>query len=158
MRRVLPELFEKYIKGTPKEAIVVNKTVFICHLTNAVRKGGDFPTAKVYIKTRVLKHSYDKRPAEEFHFMLENLHEIAKYPDHIYKSRASKRGDFCFIKRFKGKIFFCALEIITKDNEEEEFEGNYIVTAFELRSEDKTERYLNSYKLLWSWEGGTPPS
>lgn len=154
-RKILSELFEKYVKNTPREVLVINKTVLLCHLTSAVKRAVNFPTAKVYIKTRVLKHLYDRKPAEEFFFVIENLHTVAKYPDHIYLNKDSKRGDFGFVKRLKGKTCFCSLEIVEED---EEFEGNYIVTAFELRTEEKAERYLNNYKLLWSWRGDTPSS
>jgi len=155
-RKIISELFEEYIKNTPKGADVVNKTTFLCRLTKAVKEAGEFPTTKVYIKTRVIKHLYDKKTAEEFFFIVENLHKIAKYPDHIYINKGSKRGDFAFLKRLKGKICFCSLEIIEK--KEEKFQGNYIVTTYDLRTEEKAKRYLKNYKPLWSWRDDTPSS
>ncbi len=64
MIKVLPELFEKHIKGTSKEAPVYDKTVLLCRLTNTVKKELKINCDKVYTTTFAVKHLYDKRPAE----------------------------------------------------------------------------------------------
>lgn len=89
---------------------------------------------------------YDSKPAEEFDFLINNLHTIAKYPDKIYKNKSGKRGSHCFTKKLKGAEYICSME-----NSEN---GMLIITAFRIR--DK--KYLKNYTLLWSWENDKPPS
>ncbi len=148
-RRVLAELYKEYVYRTPPKAIVINETVFLCHLTWAVAKALGVDTIRVYVSTRMLKHLYDSRPAEEFIFVIENLHTIVKYPDQIYENKNSKRGDFCFVKELKGSRYIVSIEI-PKGEEDKIF----VATAFRLRKES----YLNNYKLLWSWRDGLPSS
>jgi hypothetical protein len=87
-------LHKKYIKGSEKNAIVQIVQAFMCNLTAAVVKGISCPSNKVYISTRVLKHVYDKRPAEEFDFLIENLHLIIKFPDLIFKNKSASVVNF----------------------------------------------------------------
>lgn len=134
------ELHKKYIKGTDRKAIVTDVTIFLCHLTNAVKTALNIATSTVYTNTRVLKHMYDKKPAQEYEFLIENLHTIIKYPDHIYHNRDAKRGNYCFLKKLKNEFYLCSIEIKT--------EGTiFIVTAFRIADE----KYLEKYTLLWSW-------
>lgn len=138
-------LHENYIVGTQEKAAVVFKAVFLCHLTNTVLK--EIKTiGKVYTNSRILKHLYDKKTAEEYHFLLGNIHKIVKYPDRIYKNKNPKRGDFCFLKRIKGYNYLCSLEITDGEL--------MVVTSFRVRKES----YLNNYELLWSWRGDIPSS
>lgn len=145
-------LYSKYIKGTGEGAIVQNVKLFLCVMTRAVLKGVATDCTKVYISTRVLKHAYDKRPAEEFDFLLDNVHAVVKYPDLIYKNRGGKRGDLGFVKTVKNNKYFCSVEqIYNPDGASSHWE---IATFFRLRKES----YLNSYSLLWEWKGGKPSS
>lgn len=144
-KEILQDFFEKYIKGTPEKAMVVDCKIFLCCLTNAVCLGigVDKIIGKVYITSRALKHLFDKKPAEEFFFLIDNLHKIVKYPDKIYKNKTSKRGGYCLVKKIVDSNYLCSIEIV------EEIE---IATAFRLRDND----YIKKYTLLWSWEDGTP--
>ena len=81
---VLRELFEIHIQNTPPGAVVAEKTVFLCGLTNAVAHALDKQSPKVYATSRFLKHLYDKKPAEEFDFLLDHLHQVVKYPEGIF--------------------------------------------------------------------------
>ena len=148
-KKMLRNLFEQYIQGTQKEAIVPDKTIFFCYLTNKVSGVLKMPGATVYVKTISLKHMYDKRPAEEFDFIIDNLHEVVMYPDCIYKNKSPKRGSFCFTKKIQGEKYLCSLEITEKSKRE-----ITIVTAFRVRKDS----YLNSYELWWSWRGDNPSS
>jgi len=142
---IVQELFEKHIKRTTKDAIVSDITIFLCHLTYAVSKNNNFPP-KVYLKTRVLKHIYDKRPAEEFDRILIYLKKIVRYPDCVYKNKNPKRGDYVFTKVINGERYLCSLE---------DYNGSLnVTTVFRLRKEN----YIKSYDLLWSWRGGFPSS
>ncbi|MDD4804193.1 MAG: hypothetical protein PHN69_03385 [Candidatus Pacebacteria bacterium] len=143
--RVVPDLYERYIKGTEKHSIVQSINAFLCNLTKSVIKGIKCPCDKVYVTTRVIKHIYDKRPAEEFEFLIMNIHSVIKYPDFIYKNKSAKRGTYCFIKEIKNNKYFCSVEIIEKDN----IETMEIATFFRVKDD-----YLKSYELLWKWEGG----
>ncbi len=138
-------LCKKYIKGTEKKAIVQLVRVFLCGLTNAVLGGISFPSNRVYINTRVVKHVYDKKPAEEFDFLVNNTHLIVKYPDKIYKNRDGKRGEYCFVKDIKNQKYFCSIEIIQKGNSPQ----LEVVTFYRIE-----EDYLKNYELLWEWKGG----
>ena len=153
-RKIIRELHEKHIQGTKAKAIVVNKKVFLCHLTNAVTKGLALPTGKVYINTRVIKHLFDKKPAEEFDFLVENIHKIVKYPDLIYDNKQGKRGEYCFVKSIKSEKYFCCLELLEVLTEDEVQKEIAVATAFRIRKES----YLNGYELLWSWKDGEPSS
>ena len=148
-RKVLADLYKKYVYATPPKTIVADKTAFLCRLTWVVTKVLGAKTMRVYVNTRMLKHLYDGRPAEEFIFIVENLHTIVKYPDHIYENKNSKRGDFCFVKKLKGSRYIASIE--TPKREQDKI---FVATAFRLRREN----YLNSYKLLWSWRDGLPSS
>jgi hypothetical protein len=142
---LLSNLYAQYIKNTEKEAIVQLVSTFLCNLTASVAKGIDCPCIKVYISTRVIKHVYDKRPAEEFDFLLLNVHSVVKFPDRIYKNKSGKRGAYCFVKEIKNKKYLCSIEIITKESTSQ----CEIVTFFRVRDD-----YLDSYELLWEWKGG----
>lgn len=144
----LIDLYIKHIKGTEQKAIVTQKKIVLCRLTNQVNRvvfdcGG---LSKTYINTLVLKHLYDSKPAEEFDFIINNLHKIVKYPDSIYKNKNPKRGDWCFIKKIKNELYLSSL-----GNENSNLE---VATAFRIRKMN----YLKSYELIWSWEGDRPPS
>ncbi len=143
-------LYKQYIRGTPKKAIVQTLTVFLCHLTVAVTTGISVPYSKVYIATRVIKHAYDKRAAEEFDYCMDALLPTVKYPDKIYKNKTGKRGSFCFVKKVKNFECMVSLEEITES-------GNltYCEIATFFRPDTN---YLNNYELLWEWKGGSPSS
>lgn len=140
-------IHKKYIRGTQEKAIVVDKTFFFCHLTNEVERALTIPK-QVYLKTRVLKHIYDKKPAQEYDFLLSNIHALVKYPDNVYKNKSpQKRGEYCFTKMIDGNNFLCCLENLPKGS-------LFIVTAFRVRKES----YLKDYTLLWSRRSDIPSS
>jgi hypothetical protein len=153
----LTKLFKKYIKNTEEKSVVVEITIFLCKLTNAVKTAGNFPSYGVYITTKTLKHLYDKRPAEEFDAILKYLPQLIKYPDNIYVNKNSKRGSYCFDKKIRGLLYWCSVEQTADSNPQESCDGmNYVVTAFRIRK--TKESYVDSYKLIWSWKGGIPSS
>ncbi len=151
-KKVVEILFWEYIKGTRAEAIVTNVTSFLCHLPNGVKVAMELPSSKVYVTTRMIKHLYDAKPAEEFHFVVDNLLTLIRCPDEIYLNRGSKRASFCILKKVKGEYYFCPLEIVNHEEElaEEKLNGLYVVTAFRLRRKQK-DKYLRNYKLVWRW-------
>ncbi|MDB5188441.1 MAG: hypothetical protein JWM92_39 [Candidatus Nomurabacteria bacterium] len=148
--RIIPELYSKYIKGTAEEAIVQNVQVLVCNLTVVVMKGINSGCNRVYINTRVLKHVYDKRPAEEFDFLIEYVHQVIKFPNQVYKNKTGKKGSYVFVKEIKNKKYLCSIEVKSVD----ESVHCEIVTFFRVRKED----YLNGYELLWEWKDGNPSS
>jgi hypothetical protein len=147
---VLRELFETHIQNTPQGSPVVEKTVLLCGLTNAVAQALGTDSRKVYATSRSLKHLYDKRPAEEFDFLLDHLHQVVKYPARIYRNKPGKRGGWCFAKILGNEDYLCALEIGTYPERPE----IYVATAFRVRDA----KYLDGYELLWSWRSGRPSS
>lgn len=149
------ELHKKHIHGTEEKALVVEITILLCNLTNAVIKGCSFETAKVYITSKCLKHLYDKKPAEEYHCLIKYLPQIVKHPDLIYQNSAGKRGSLCFYKKIGKNAYLCTLEKGVNLEESIEMDiANFIATCFRLRDEN----YLKKYKLLWSWKGDNPSS
>ena len=149
-REFLNEFFRKYIEGTPYKAIVAERKMFLCHLTKAVRNGlAVHDTINgAYITSRSLKHLFDKKPAEEFMFLLNNLHRIVKYPDKIYQNKSGKRGEFCLTKRIDDSEYLCSIEIV----EVSSFKEIQLATAFRLRDD----KYIKNYALLWDWGNGSP--
>lgn len=145
------KLVERYIRGTEKEAIVQNVEALLCEITMATRSGISCSGKKVYIKTRVLKHCYDKRTAEEFDFLSWHIYKIVRFPDLVYKNKDPKRGDFLFVKTLKNTKYLCSLQEVITANGDCQFE---IATFFRLNKE----AYLTSYDLLWEWKDGTPSS
>ncbi|MFH0840801.1 MAG: hypothetical protein V1865_02385 [bacterium] len=149
-RGVVAKIFYKHIKNTPPKAIVTVETIYICRLTSIVLKITGLADFKVYLNTKVLKHLYDKRPAEEFDSIICHLHEIVKYPEKIYKNKTSKSGDYCLVKKIDDFEYLISLQLSNED-------GSIkisVVTAFRVRNE----KYLKNYELLWSWKGGIPSS
>lgn len=135
----LTNFFHKYIIRRPYKGPVKDFTLLMCDIA------GDSEIGSVSITTRSLKHLFDKKPAEEFHFLLDYIHLIMIYPDKIYKNKDGKRGSLCFEKRVKGCEYICAIERISPT----EFQ---IATAFRLRDPD----YIKNYTLLWNRGSGKP--
>lgn len=152
----LKEFFKKHIENTQEKAAVADRKMFLCQLTKAVVKGInlDDSAKSVYITSRCVKHLYDKKPAEEFLFIINHLHKAVKYPDKIYENMRGKRGDFCFVKRIGNEEYFCTIEILEinisgADSAAKEIQ---VATAFRLRDE----KYIKNYTLLWDWGNGNP--
>jgi hypothetical protein len=164
----LREFFKKYVKDTPEKAVVADHKMALCYLTRAVMRGiyMDDSAKNVYITSRCVKHWFDKKPAEEFFFLIDNLHKIVKYPNKIYKNRKSKRGDFCFLKKIGNEEYICSVEILefppavcgmaefgaSQLGTESIIKEIQVATAFRLRDE----KYIKNYTLLWDWGNGNP--
>ena len=140
----LVKLHKKYIKNTAPKQIVFVTSLQLCYLTKKVFSDLKLTTHNVYLTTIMLKHMYDKRVAEEFDYLLYNLYKIVKYPDHVYKNKPGGTGDYFFTKTLDNLLYGASIEV---SNEQELF----IVTAFRT-----TEKYLNNFEKIWSWEGGNP--
>ncbi|HLD57219.1 MAG TPA: hypothetical protein VJA47_02875 [archaeon] len=151
----LIKLHKLYIQGTEERGLVIPHTMLLCNTTNLVVKAINLASPKIHITTRMLKHLYDSKPAEEYEFILHSLVSIARYPDQVYENKGGKRGHFAFVKTIKGASYFCSLEITQIINEEEITEDmNFVVTAFRMRRQG----YLKDYKLLWDRKDGSPSS
>ncbi|MCK9369092.1 hypothetical protein M0R04_03980 [Candidatus Dojkabacteria bacterium] len=141
----ISRLHNKYIRYTKKNDVVENITIHLCNLPSKVVSGSGFPSSKIYLTTRTLKHLYDKRPAQLYDFILQNILYIIKYPDIVYNNKGGKRGSKCFLKNIDGAKYFASIEKAIEED------GNYLVTVFTV-----DEKYLKEYKRQWSWEGGDP--
>ena len=149
------KLFKQHIEGTAEKSPVIDQTILVCHATKAVARACRLSSVKIYINTRIIKHLYDKKPAEEFNFLIKNIHTIVKYPDAIYKNKDSKRGHFAFTKNLKENNYLCSIEVVSNCIINEVMENaNFIATGFRLRDN----KYLKKYELMWSWKGGEPSS
>jgi hypothetical protein len=146
----IEKIFKKCVRGTAFEAVVRNIVVVVGILPGMLSENIGVVNLKVYVTTRVFKHLYDRRPAEEFDFVLGNISEILAHPDCFYKNKNDKRGQFCIMRRIGGSGYFASLEVVS---------GTYgkeiqLVTAFRIRSNP----YLNEYDLLWSRRDGATHS
>lgn len=144
-------LHKKYVKGTPKKAIVKEVQSLLCHLPASVIKGAGLPFKKVYINTRVIKHNYDKRPAQDYDLLIGNLHNIVKYPSKIYKNKEEKRGSLVFVKTVNNEECLCVVETSQADDLSEVV---CLVATFYVPGEG----YLDGFGLLWEWKDGNPSS
>lgn len=140
---VIRLFYEKHIKDTIEKEPVTNCEVLICYFSNPIFK---ISSLSINLNTRVLKHLYDKKPAEEFDFIINNLQKIVSCPDIIYKNKIPKRGDYVFTKKILANDYFCSLELID--------DSLFIVTVFRIRKSG----YLKNYEFLWSWRGDIPSS
>jgi hypothetical protein len=150
-RDVLRELFESHIQTTAPGAVVVDKTVLLCDLTHAVAQAIGSDARKVYATSRFLKHLYDKKPAEEFDFLVDHLRKVVRYPDIIYHNKPSKRGSWCLTKTIGNAVYLAAIEATAEPGGRTEV---YTATAFRVRDPN----YLAGYELLWSWRDDRPSS
>lgn len=121
-------------------------TVVVCLLSQRVSSFLPCATKQVLINTRVIKHLYDRKPAEEFDFVVTHLVELLVEPDLVFTNKDSKRGDYAFVKKIDMDDYFCALEKLKY--------SLHVVTVFRLRKKN----YLKNYKLMWSRRGDTPSS
>jgi hypothetical protein len=137
-------LHDQYIKLSPRQGNIILTETMLCRPTRFTCKHiGDYDSV-FYISTQALKHMYDKKPSQEYDFVLHNMHTIVKYPDRIYYNKPGKRGDYLFRKALK--TYDC-LVCVEHDIENQRLS---IVTGYFLRKES----YLYNYKTLVSWEGG----
>lgn len=151
----LVKLHKQYIQGTEEKATVILLTILLCNTTNLVMKVINLSTPKIHATTKMLKHLYDSKPAEEYEFILNNLIQIVRFPDLIYENKEAKRGQFCFVKRIKDRDYFCSIEVTQETNSDGETEEmNFVATAFRIRKEN----YLRDYKFLWSRKDDLPSS
>ncbi len=148
----LNKLYQQHIKGSPEKDTIRDITVFLCDLTGMVAKKGQFSSQRVYITSRMLKHLYDSKPAEEFEFILRNLEEIVRYPDAIYKNKTGKRGEICFIKIINNRKYLCSIEKSKVLNSNSRV--NFVATAFRIRKES----YVKNFELIGSWKSDTSSS
>lgn len=132
-RRSLYKIFKKYVRHTTKDYHVAILTDYICNLLSK----------EVFVSTRVIKHAYDKRTAQEFDFLIRHLKKIMESPDEIYKNKDGKTGDICVTKTFDCGRYICVLEKTTS--------GFEVVTFFRIDF-----KYTNSYELLWKRRAATP--
>lgn len=143
--QVISFLVDSFVRKSDKGGMVKFVEMHLCTLSNAVIQSIFLKSNKVYINTRTIKHIYDKRPAEEFDFLVQNIHLVLLYPNQIYKNKDGARGEYCLIKTIRGDKYLCSLQITYKEN----VHKNEIVTFF--RTGDS---YLRNYKLLWEWKDG----
>jgi hypothetical protein len=146
-KKILQNMHQQYIISTDYKAVVKDKQMLLCCLTNAVIQGIGYKNSPVYATSRMLKHLYDKRPAEEYDVLIDIIHKIVKFPNIIFENQLGKRGDKIFLKIYKGKKYLCIVEKGVDDN-------NYIATAFRVRDEN----YTKKYKELWRWRDDVPSS
>jgi len=108
--------FIKNIKGTAYKSVIINDMFILCSITEHISKLllSNANKYQVKISSRCLKHLYDRKPAEEFIFLLDHLYEIVKNPMHVYFNKSEKRGTFGLVKNICGADYFCSVETTKK--------------------------------------------
>jgi hypothetical protein len=150
LREKLWKMHKSYVRNTAAEAIVFEEKVCVGKLAIQAVEALNIPARETYITTRCLKHLYDKKPAEEFDFVINHIAKILQNPDYLYLNKQDKRGHFCLTKKIFNNEYFMSLETIF----EKECQEIYIATAFRIRDS----KYLKSYDLLRSWRDGAHSS
>jgi hypothetical protein len=144
-------IHECFIRRTKSEARILALKIRITKITRRTRRAIYSNTRRIYIRTYALKHLYDKKPAEEFDFVIDHLESIVRGPDCVYRNKTNKTGGFCITKKIDDDHYIVIIEVFERNTPKEEIQ---IVTAFRIR--DK--RYLENYELLWSWRDGAHSS
>jgi len=146
---LLNYFFTKYIAKTPCKSIVPDRRLFVCQLQTNITDacGINYLNGGVCLTTQSLKHLFDKKPAEEFMFILDHLYSITKYPNQVYRNKKGGRGQFCLVTKIKGDQYICIIEI-----DQNAVREVYIPTVFRIRDRN----YLSNYTLLWDWGNGEP--
>lgn len=153
------KVFSEQIIGTNPRCHVVVQDIFVCtldsHFHQVLRCEKEFAIPRIYVSTKALKHSYDRRRQfSELNISL--LYETLKRPDYICNNRIEyegktilKRGDFIFFKAISNdkKFFACPVEV-TKSNKLS------CVSFFPSKLS-----YIKKFPTLWDREDGVyPPS
>lgn len=138
----IENIHRKHIRYTQEKALIHKETFFLCNLYSSTRNACLIPNKSVSFSTVMLKHLYDKKPAEEYDKIIRYLKESVRHPEKIYKNKQNKTGGFCFVKSFLKQKYFTALQ---KSSAEE---TNYVVTSFRIRKDT----YLNGYEKIWERE------
>jgi hypothetical protein len=128
--------------------------VSVCFLSGKISNIFSCETIKVLINTRVIKHLYDRKPAEEFDFVTTHLSELLVKPDQVFANKSSKRGDYVFVRKIGSSNYFCSLEVVVANGALHNKLNLHIATVFRLRKKN----YLHNYKLVWSRRGDIPSS
>jgi len=142
-------LDKKYIRLTSKHAAIIIKKILLCTIDKKVVESAQLKTHKLHISTRVMKHVYDKRPAQEYDTALNNLESAMESPDFIFENKQGKRGSMCFVTRLGDKLLWCPVEESIDENNHPILE---VVTFFLAQY-----KYAKNYKLLWGRGDGTAP-
>ena len=149
-KNALRKMFEKYVRRTPREAAVFKSNIDIARISPEIADSLNTHERNVSISTRSLKHLYDKKPAEEFDAILDNLAVVIENPDTLYKNKDHMRGNYCITKYIGGVAYLVSLEI-PQQNAAKTIQ---VVTSFRVRDS----QYLEHYDLLRSWRDGAHSS
>jgi hypothetical protein len=145
------KIHELKIRRTESESPIPAMKIRLTKITRRTRQATGCAQRKIYIHTRALKHLYDKKPAEEFDFLIDHLITIIRSPDLLYRNKYDKTGNFCIVKEIAGHRYIAIIEVKAKQTIDEEI---WIVTAFRVRDN----KYLRTYDLLRSWRDGAHSS
>jgi hypothetical protein len=145
------DIHEKYIRRTKFEGPILKLKIRVTKITKKTKRAIGSNNRRIYIRTFALKHLYDKRPAEEFDFVIDHLAIIIGTPNNLYRNKTNKTGGFCITKRIDNDYYIAVIEVFSRNTTKEEIQ---IVTAFRIR--DK--KYLRDYELLRSWRDGAHSS
>ncbi len=151
IKEKLWRIHERQIRRTKPEAYISIIKIRLAKITKRTRQALHCHQRKIYIQTRALKHLYDKKPAEEFDFLIDHLETIIRNPELLYKNKNNKTGDFCITKKIDDHRYIVIIEVVNRQTAQEEI---FIVTAFRIRDE----KYLRNYDLLRSWRDGARSS
>lgn len=151
IKRKLWKVHERHIRRTQSDSSVASIIIYIAQIPEEVGRVIGCSQRQVRLHTRMLKHLYDKKPAEEFDFMMDHMEMIVQDPDELYRNKDNKTGNFCLVKNIQERRYIVVIETIAQQTDDEAI---WIVTAFRIRDE----KYLRNYDLLRSWRDGARSS
>lgn len=135
-------LYESYIKGIGRKDFVPEIKIKIGNIKKTIKKKIKVKNCKVFATTRSIKHIYDRvfldagKP-EDFVTIVKKLPQIVISPVRVCANKQSKRGNFCFIKKIKGRLYLATLETSAQRE-------LCLVTCFMT-----TEKYCGNFVDLW---------
>lgn len=144
-------VYESKIRRTKPESSIPAIKIRLTKITRKMRTATGCAQKKIYITTHALKHLYDKKPAEEFDYLIDHLITIIRSPDLLYRNKYNKTGNFCIVKKIDEYRYIAIVEVKAKQTMNEEIS---VVTAFRMRDD----KYLRTYDLLRSWRDGAHSS
>ncbi|MBL8015182.1 MAG: hypothetical protein JNK26_03260 [Candidatus Doudnabacteria bacterium] len=140
-------IHNRYVAETAPQVFITVKSFAILALNLYINRKLYFRDTVLILSTKTLKHIYDKRPLSDYLVLIKRLRAMISNPDAVYLNKPGRTADLVFTHTYKDQLYLLAIEENKKENE------LHLVTAFRRRKKD-----MKGFTLIWSREGGEPPS
>jgi hypothetical protein len=145
--------FEEFILGTPQKQYVQDVHIYICKINSTILPivGCDVEMQRIYLPSKALKHTYDKRSSTIVE-CIDYLHPALSSPEKILKN--DKETDFLFCKTLdylENKSLFCPVGVT-------QYQNKYVLTCSSFFIGKNSYGKNKKRPILWSGEDGASPS